>query len=721
MRFGHRRRRAIAGKMTNPSPKESSMAGRNFLFVPGPTNVPDRVTRAMMVAMEDHRSPIFPELSRACLNGLKPIFKTATGAIIIFPSSGTGCWEAALTNCLNAGDKVLASRFGQFSHLWIDMCQRLGYEVEILETPWGEGAPVDRYLAALSADKQHKIKAVLVCQNETATGVTSDVAAMRQAMDTVKHPAFLFVDSVSALASIDFRMDEWGVDVCVSGSQKGLMLPAGLGVTCVSQRALAAAKSATSKRCYFDYADMVQANASGYFPYTPSLPMLYGLRESLAIMAEEGLENIFQRHAYLAGGTRAAVFEGWKLKLCAVAPKWRFQPLQPRTRRGALQGRGQAVPHRPFGRSERAHAAGRHRGRRDGHARRRSQDRAGKRRCGRAKLLAQACRAVEADGGSGRQSRVSYKGVFLDRASLKAKVRKPKDASEYVEHQKTSVDEIVPRLKGAAVAIVNKVPMREATLAQLPELKMIAVAATGYDVIDIAYCKSRGIAVANIRNYAVHTVPEHAFMLILALRRNLLAYRQDVENGVWNKSDQFCFFTHEIGDLHGSTLGIIGEGAIGQATAAIGRAFGMRVLFADHAPPKMEGVTFTPHEQVLAESDVISLHCPLMPATRNLIDLAAFKKMKRNALLINTARGGLVDEAALIQALDQGLIAGAGFDVLTVEPPKDGHPLLDVRRPNFILTPHIAWASDGAMQFLADQLIDNIDLWAAGKPQHLVT
>jgi glycerate dehydrogenase len=316
---------------------------------------------------------------------------------------------------------------------------------------------------------------------------------------------------------------------------------------------------------------------------------------------------------------------------------------------------------------------------------------------------------------------VSHKVVFLDRASLKAKVRKPRSASEYVEYQKTSVDEIVPRLKGAAVAIVNKVPMREATLAQLPELKMIAVAATGYDVIDIAYCKSHGIAVANIRNYAVHTVPEHAFMLILALRRNLLAYRQDVENGVWNKSDQFCFFTHDIGDLHGSTLGIVGEGAIGQATAAIGRAFGMRVLFADHAPPKMEGVTFTPHEQVLTESDVISLHCPLMPATRNLIDLAAFRKMKRTALLINTARGGLVDEAALIQALDQGLIAGAGFDVLTVEPPKDGHPLLDIRRPNFILTPHIAWASDGAMQFLADQLIDNIDLWAAGKPQHLVT
>jgi glycerate dehydrogenase len=311
--------------------------------------------------------------------------------------------------------------------------------------------------------------------------------------------------------------------------------------------------------------------------------------------------------------------------------------------------------------------------------------------------------------------------VFLDRASLKAKVRKPACASEYVEHQRTSVDEIVARLAGATVAIVNKVPMRAETLARLPGLKMIAVAATGYDVVDVPYCKEHGIAVANIRNYAVHTVPEHAFAMILALRRNILAYRQDVENGVWNKSEQFCFFTHDIGDLHGATLGIIGEGAIGQGTAAIGRAFGMRVLFADHAPPKMEGVTFTPHAQVLAESDVISLHCPLMPATRNLIDITAFRKMKRNALLINTARGGLVDEAALIQALDEGLIAGAGFDVLTVEPPRNGHPLLDVRRNNFILTPHVAWASDGAMQFLADQLIDNIDLWAAGKPQHLVT
>jgi glycerate dehydrogenase len=316
---------------------------------------------------------------------------------------------------------------------------------------------------------------------------------------------------------------------------------------------------------------------------------------------------------------------------------------------------------------------------------------------------------------------LSLRVVFLDRASLKANLRGFNFPAEYTEHQKTGVDEIVPRLAGADVAIINKVPMRADTLRQLPQLKMIAVAATGYDVVDIPYCKEHGIAVANIRNYAVHTVPEHAFAMILALRRNLLAYRQDVEAGMWNKSEQFCFFTHDIGDLYGATLGIIGEGAIGQSTAAIGRAFGMRVLFADHPPPKVEGVTFTPHDTVLAESDVISLHCPLLPSTRNLIDLAAFRKMKRNALLINTARGGLVDEAALIQALDEGLIAGAGFDVLTVEPPKDGHPLLDVRRPNFILTPHIAWASDGAMQFLADQLIDNVDAWAAGKPRHLVT
>lgn len=315
----------------------------------------------------------------------------------------------------------------------------------------------------------------------------------------------------------------------------------------------------------------------------------------------------------------------------------------------------------------------------------------------------------------------AHRVVFLDRLSLKATVRQPASAESYVEHDKTAPDQIVAHLAGATVAITNKVPLRAETLAQLPALKMIAVAATGYDVIDVPYCREHGIAVANIRNYAVHTVPEHAFSLILALRRSLLAYRADVEAGVWQKSDQFCFFTHPIGDLHGATIGIVGEGAIGQGTAAIARGFGMKVLFADHEPPKMPGVEFTPFDEVIAQSDVISLHCPLTPATRNLIGIEQLRRMKRSALLINTSRGGLVDEAALIQALDEGLIAGAGFDVLTTEPPKNGHPLLDVRRPNFILTPHVAWASDNAMQFLADQLIDNIDRWAEGRPQHLVT
>ena len=298
------------------------MAGRNFLFVPGPTNVPDRITRAMAVPSEDHRSSKFPELTLRCLADLRKIFKTASGTPILFPSSGTGCWEAALTNCLNPGDRVLAARFGQFTPLWIDMCQRLGFEVEVLEVEWGEGAPADRYRAALEADRKHAIKAVLLCQNETATGVTSDVAAIRRALDDTRHPALLFVDAVSALASIDFRMDEWGVDVCGSGSQKGMMLPAGMGITCVSEKALAAAKVARMPRCYFDYRDMVAANAGGYFPYTPSIPMLYGLRESLQMLLEEGLENVFYRHSYIAGGVRAAIGEGWQLKLCARAPQW---------------------------------------------------------------------------------------------------------------------------------------------------------------------------------------------------------------------------------------------------------------------------------------------------------------------------------------------------------------------------------------------------------------
>ena len=311
--------------------------------------------------------------------------------------------------------------------------------------------------------------------------------------------------------------------------------------------------------------------------------------------------------------------------------------------------------------------------------------------------------------------------VFLDRATLNARVRSPAFEHTWEEYPVTQPDEIAPRLRTATVAITNKVPLRAATLGQLPQLKMIAVAATGYDVIDVDFCRTHGIAVANIRNYAVHTVPEHTFALITALRRNLLAYRRDVEQGRWQQVDQFCFFDHPIRDLYGATIGIVGEGVLGQGTAQIARAFGMRVLFADHAPPKAPAVVFTPFEEVLAQSDVISLHVPLTAETRNMIGLEQLRRMKRTAILINTARGGLVDEQALAQALTAGLIAGAGFDVLTNEPPKEGNPLLSLRMPNFILTPHVAWASDGAMQFLADQLIDNIEAFVSGQPQNLVT
>jgi alanine-glyoxylate transaminase / serine-glyoxylate transaminase / serine-pyruvate transaminase len=241
----------------------SRIAGRNFLFVPGPTNVPDRVQRAMMVAMEDHRSSKFPELSTSVLNDLKNVFKTATGQVFIFPSSGTGAWEAALTNTLSPGDKILAARFGQFSHLWIDMAQRLGYDVEIPEVEWGEGVPLGRYAEILRADTRHQIKGVLACHNETATGVTSDIAGVRRSLDASNHPALLFVDVVSSLASIDFRMDEWGVDLAVSGSQKGLMLPAGLGILGVSQKALSALAGAKSRRCYFDRGERVGAGVKG--------------------------------------------------------------------------------------------------------------------------------------------------------------------------------------------------------------------------------------------------------------------------------------------------------------------------------------------------------------------------------------------------------------------------------------------------------------------------
>jgi glycerate dehydrogenase len=258
------------------------------------------------------------------------------------------------------------------------------------------------------------------------------------------------------------------------------------------------------------------------------------------------------------------------------------------------------------------------------------------------------------------------------------------------------------------------------SLTQLKTLKMIAVCATGTNNVDLDYCRAHGITVTNIRNYAVHAVPEHVFMLILALRRNLLGYHKDVHNGLWQKSEQFCLFTHPILDLHGSTLGVIGHGALGEAVAKLGEAFGMRVLLAEHKETEQVRPGYTAFETVLAESDVITLHCPLTPATHHLIGAAELKKMRRDALLINTARGGLVDETALATALKQGNIGGAGFDVLTVEPPRAGNPLLEINLANFILTPHIAWSSRNAMQIMANQLVDNIEAFVSGVPQNRV-
>ena len=311
--------------------------------------------------------------------------------------------------------------------------------------------------------------------------------------------------------------------------------------------------------------------------------------------------------------------------------------------------------------------------------------------------------------------------VFLERDSLEADVRRPGFAHEWREHAGIpSPEETARLLERATIAIVNKVPLRGDLLARLPKLRMIAVAATGTDNVDIAACKARGIVVSNVRGYAEHTVPEHAFGLILALRRNLLAWRADVKAGKWQQSERFCLSGHPVLDLHGSTLGIFGEGSIGQGVARLARGFGMHVLFADHAPPKAPDVQFTPPDEVLARSDVVSLHLPLASATRNMIGAKELSRMKKTALLVNTARGGLVDEQALAEALRAGTIAGAGFDVLSVEPPKDGNPLLELELPNFILTPHVAWSGRQAMQALADQLMDNVEDFVRGAPRNVV-
>ncbi len=314
--------------------------------------------------------------------------------------------------------------------------------------------------------------------------------------------------------------------------------------------------------------------------------------------------------------------------------------------------------------------------------------------------------------------------VFLDRATIgpSVTITRPAFEHDWIEHQATAKDQVDERLRGATMAITNKVPIAAATLAGLPDLRLIAVAATGYDVVDVAACRERGIVVANVRGYAVHTVPEHTFALILALRRSLIGYRADVIAGEWQRAGQFCFFHHPIRDLHGSTLGIIGEGTIGQSVARLGQAFGMRTLFAAHKGVSGLGPLYTPFEEVLETSDVITLHAPLMPATRNVIAMPEFRRMKRKPLLINASRGGLVDEQDLVTALDEGLVAGAGFDCLSAEPPADDHPFWRIaRRPNVIVTPHVAWASDEAMQIVWDQVIANIESFERGEPSNVVT
>ena len=300
------------------------MIGYRTLAVPGPTNMPFRVRQAMDIALEDHRAPDLPEFTLPLFADLKKIFRTESGTVFVFPGSGTGGWEAALRNTLSAGDGVLASSFGQFSDLWVQMCRQLNLNVTCIDQEWGKATPVVAYREALAADKNHSIKAVLVCHNETATGVTSDVAAVRRVMDELDHPALLFVDGVSSIGSIEFNMDEWGVDVAVSGSQKGFMLPTGLAIVAVSERVLYEIKNVSTRDAdtylgcgYFDFHYMAETNKTGYFPYTPAMTLMRGLRTSVDMLLEEGLDNVFARHHRLAEGVRHAV-AAWGLRNCAV-------------------------------------------------------------------------------------------------------------------------------------------------------------------------------------------------------------------------------------------------------------------------------------------------------------------------------------------------------------------------------------------------------------------
>lgn len=295
------------------------MSFQNPVFIPGPTNMPEVLRKAVDMPTLDHRSPLFGQILHPAIAGVKQVLKSKEAEVFIFPSSGTGGWETALTNTLSAGDKILAARNGMFSHRWIDMCQRHDLDVTIVETPWGEGLPADRYEEILTADTNHEIKAVLATHNETATGVKSDIAAVRRALDAAGHPALLFVDGVSSIASMDFRMDEWGVDVAVTGSQKGFMLPAGLAIVGFSPKAMAAIETAKLPRTFFDVRDMAAGYANNAYPYTPAVGLLNGLKLSCDMLLGEGLEKVFARHNRIASGVRAAV-GAWGLDLCAASP-----------------------------------------------------------------------------------------------------------------------------------------------------------------------------------------------------------------------------------------------------------------------------------------------------------------------------------------------------------------------------------------------------------------
>ena len=295
------------------------MSFQNPVFIPGPTNMPEALRKACDMPTIDHRSPLFGKILHPCLEGVRAVLKSDSAKVFIYPSTGTGGWEVALSNTLSKGDKVLAARNGTFSDRWIDMCLRHGLDVRIVETPWGQGLPADTYEEILKADKNHEIKVVLATHNETATGVKSDIGAVRRALDAAGHPALLFVDGVSSIASMDFRFDEWGVDVAVAGSQKGFMLPAGLAILGFSEKAIAASNSADLPRTFFDIKDMQKGYDANAFPYTPPVGLMNGLKLSIEMLLDEGLDNVFARHHRIAEGVRAAV-GAWGLELCATAP-----------------------------------------------------------------------------------------------------------------------------------------------------------------------------------------------------------------------------------------------------------------------------------------------------------------------------------------------------------------------------------------------------------------